>query len=165
MPATDDLERSEPVPHGQPGRLDAALTRAETAEAKYRTLIDQLPAVTYSEALDTGKTISVSPQIETILGCTQEEWMADPLMWVKMLHPEDRDRVVEACAESNRTETPFRAEYRMIARDGRVLWFRDHADVVRGSAGQRLCWQGVMFDITALKGTDGQTERATIRPT
>ena len=130
-------------------RLEAALARAEDSEAKYRSLIDRLPAITYTEALDDGRTLSVSPQVEALLGCTQDEWMADPLMWVAMIHPDDRDRVLESCWESNRLEEPFRAEYRMIARDGRVVWFRDEAEVVRGAAGQRLCWQGVMLDITA----------------
>jgi PAS domain S-box-containing protein len=59
--------------------------------------------------------------------------------------------VEQECWESNRAEEPFRSEYRMIARDGLVRWFHDEAEVVRGSAGQRLCWQGVMLDITAQK--------------
>jgi PAS domain S-box-containing protein len=139
-----------------PGRLEAALARADATEAMYRTLVDRLPAITYSEALDDGRTLSISPQIEALLGCSQDEWMADPLLWMEMMHPDDRDRVVEACWESNRTEQPFRCEYRMIARDGRVVWFKDEAMVVRGSAGQPLCWQGVMYDITARKTARGR---------
>jgi PAS domain S-box-containing protein len=130
------------------GRLEAALTRAEQAEAKYRTLVEQLPAITYTEALDSARVISVSPQVETILGYTQEEWLGNPRLWVDLLHPEDRDWVVEACELANRTEQPFRAEFRMVARDGRVVWIRDEAVLVWGSHGQPLCWQGVMLDIT-----------------
>ncbi len=145
-PTGPEEERHRP---GVPGRLEAALTRAETSEAMYRSLIARLPAITYAEALDDGRTLSISPQIEALLGCSQEEWMADPLLWIDMIHPDDRARVISECEDANRLDRPFRSEYRMIARDGRVLWFRDEADVVRGSAGQRLCWQGVMFDITA----------------
>jgi PAS domain S-box-containing protein len=137
-----------------PSRLEAALARADETEAMYRALVGRLPAITYTESLDDGRTLSVSPQVEALLGCTQDEWMADPLMWVEMIHPQDRDRVLATCWESNRNEEPYRAEYRMIARDGRVVWFRDEADVVRGSAGQRLCWQGVMYDITARKAAE-----------
>ncbi len=136
-----------------PGRLEAALSRAETNEAMYRSLVERLPAITYTESLDDGRTLSISPQVEALLGYSQEEWMADPMLWVKVLHPEDRDRVVEACEQSNRAEGSFRSEYRMIARDGRVRWFQDEAAIVRGSRGQRLCWQGVMLDITAQKET------------
>jgi PAS domain S-box-containing protein len=149
-------QSSSTTPRTVLGRLEAALARAEATQAMYRTLVDRLPAITYTEALDDGRTLSISPQIEALLGCSQDEWMADPLVWVGMLHPDDRDRVVEACWESNRTEEPFRCEYRMVARDGRVLWFRDEAVVVRGSAGQPLCWQGVMYDITAQKAADGR---------
>src|SRR5204863_6036705 len=61
-----------------PGRLEAALARAETSEAMYRSLVASLPAITYAEALDDGRTLSISPQIEALLGCSQAEWMADP---------------------------------------------------------------------------------------
>jgi PAS domain S-box-containing protein len=134
-----------------PGKLAAALARAGTAGAAQDGPAGRHLAITYTEALDDGRMISISPQVEAVLGYTQDEWMADPLQWVRMLHLEDRERVLEACWESNRTEEPFVCEYRVIARDGRVVWLRDEAEVVRGSTGQRLCWQGVMLDITAQK--------------
>ena len=146
-----------PRPAGAvPGKLEAALARADATEAKYDALVGRLRSITYTEALDDGRMLSVSPQVEVLLGYTQDEWMADPLQWVRMLHIEDRDRVLEACWESNRTEEPFICEYRVIARDGRVVWLRDEAEVVRGSTGQRLCWQGVMLDITAQKEAQGR---------
>src|SRR6266568_3856040 len=80
-----------------PGRLEAALARAETNEAMYHSLVDRLPAITYTEALDDGRTLSISPQIELLLGCSQDEWMADPLLWMSMMHPEDVDRVILEC--------------------------------------------------------------------
>jgi PAS domain S-box-containing protein len=135
--------------HRVEGRLAAALARAEQAEATYRSLVERLPSVTYTEALDSGKCLGVSPQVEQLLGYTQEEWMSNPGLWVDLLHPDDRDRVVESCALANRAKRPFRAEYRMLTRDGRLIWVRDEAVLVRGSEGQPLCWQGIMLDITA----------------
>jgi PAS domain S-box-containing protein len=125
-------------------RLEAALE----SEAKYRALVEQLPAITYTESLDTGRVISISPQVETILGYTQDEWLLDPQLCVTLIHVEDRDRVVRASELANRTKEPYRAEFRMISRDGRVVWIRDEAVLVRGMKGQPLCWQGVMLDIT-----------------
>ena len=113
--------------------------------------MEQLPAITYTEAPDDHRNLSISPQVEALLAYTQEEWMGNALLWVELLHPDDRDRVVEACDVANRTREPFRPEFRMIARDGRVVWVRDEAVVVSGSMGQPLCWQGVMLDITAQK--------------
>jgi PAS domain S-box-containing protein len=134
------------------------LDRAERAEAMYYSLVDSLPGVTYSESLDDANTLSISPQIKELLGYTQEEWTGNPHLWVEVLHPDDRDWVVASCHEANESAASWRAEYRMVARDGRVVWVRDMATLVRGSQGQGLCWQGVMIDITMLK--DGVFSRA-----
>jgi PAS domain S-box-containing protein len=131
-----------------PSRLDLALARAEQAEAMYRNLVQYLPAITYTETIDEGRSLSVSPQVETVLGYTQEEWMGSDI-WKEVLHPEDRARVVERCHAANRARETYRDEYRMIAKDGRLVWIRDEASIVWSSDGQPLCWQGVMFDVTA----------------
>jgi PAS domain S-box-containing protein len=119
------------------------------AEVKYRTLVEQIPAVTYVAALDRASTtLYVSPQIETLIGFSQAEYEKDPDIWRKRLHPDDCERVM---AEVERTHTagePFSSEYRMIARDGRLVWLHDEAVLVRDSQNRPLLLQGVMFDIT-----------------
>lgn len=130
------------------GYLEAALGRAEQAEAKYRSLVELVPAITYTEDLDSGRVFAISPQVETILGYTQEEWMGEASLWIDRIHSDDRDRVVAACELANRAREPYGEDYRMIARDGRIVWIRDEAVLVLGSNGQSLCWQGVMRDIT-----------------
>jgi PAS domain S-box-containing protein len=136
-------------------RLEAAVARAEEAEAMYRALVERLPAITYTEALDDGRTLSISPQVESLLGYTQDQWMEDSLLWVGLMHPDDRGRVLDSCHLANQREEPFKEEYRMISRDGRVVWIRDEAVLVRGSRDQPLCWQGVMMDITLQKKAEG----------
>jgi two-component system sensor histidine kinase UhpB len=131
------------------GYLAAALGRADRAEAKVRPLVEPVPAITYTEDADSGQTYAVSPQIEGILGYSPEEWMGDASLCIDRIHPDDRDRVVAACELANRAGEPYQAEYRMIARDGRIVWVRDEAVLVRGSTGQPLCWQGVMREIPA----------------
>jgi PAS domain S-box-containing protein len=121
----------------KPGRL-----RAE--EGALSSAGGQPLAITYAEKLDDGRTLSISPEVEPVLGYTQEEWMADPLLWVKLLHPDDRDRIVQECAAANQAQERFRADYRMIARDGRLVWIHDEASIVYGHQGHPLCWQGVM---------------------
>ena len=151
MQAADLPERDQESRH--PGQLQAALSRAEEAEALYRTLVERLPAITYTETIDEGNTLSISPQVEDVLGYTQEEWMGNDV-WVRILHPEDRKRVVEACHAANRERRAFHDEYRMIAKDGHTVWIRDAADIVWSSDGQPLCWQGVMTDVTSERGAD-----------
>jgi PAS domain S-box-containing protein len=131
--------------------------RAERAEALYRSLVESLPAVTYAEALDDGRTLSIGPQAFDVFGYSEDEWMSDALLWVKVIHPDDRDWVVESCDHANETGEPWLAEYRMITKDGRVVWIRDEASLVRGSQGQPLCWQGVMWDITAQKTAEQES--------
>jgi PAS domain S-box-containing protein len=126
-----------------------ALERADEAEAKYRSLVELVSAITYVEDLDTGRTFSISPQVESILGYTPEEWLGESDRWETCLHPDDRERVVDACARANLDRSEWREEYRVVAKDGRIVWILDRAELVLGSHGQPLCWQGVMIDVTA----------------
>jgi PAS domain S-box-containing protein len=128
---------------------ESLLFRADEAEAKYLSLIALVPAITYVEALDTRRTFSVSPQVETILGYTPEEWLGEAARWESCLHPDDKERIVSSCSLANERREPWCEDYRMIARDGRIVWIHDEAVLVRGSTGQPLCWQGVMVDVSA----------------
>jgi len=133
--------------------------RAEEAlrasEAKYRTLVEQIPAITYIEAVDPGERktdlVYVSPQIEAMFGYSPEEWMDNPQLFERLLHPEDRERVLAEDARTDETEEPFSAEYRQFTRDGRVIWIRDEAALVRDEEDDPLFWQGVMHDVTDQK--------------
>lgn len=119
------------------------------SEAKFKALVEQIPAITYSAALDRkSTTLYVSPQVERLLGFTQAEYARDPDIWRKQLHPEDRDRVMAELISARVGNRPFISEYRMIARDGKVVWFRDEAMLVRDAHGKPLCQQGVMYNVT-----------------
>ena len=130
------------------------------SEARYRTLVEQLPAVTYTAALDQASTtLYVSPQIEKFIGFSPEEYRADPDTWRERLHPEDRNRVLQAVAEAHAEKKGFTQEYRMIGKDGRVQWFRDEAVVVKDQNGRPLFLQGVMHDINRQKKTEEDIRR------
>lgn len=118
------------------------------AEAKYRTLVEQIPAITYIAALEEdGGTLFISPQIAA-LGYSQAGWLADPKLQRNRIHPEDRARVLQALSVSRTTGQPLHCAYRLLARNGDTLWFRDQASVVRDESGQMLFLQGVLIDIT-----------------
>ncbi len=130
-------------------------TRLRHAEQRYRTLVEEIPAVTFMAALDKSTVaiseLYVSPQIEMLLGFTQREWLDDPVLWYRQLHPDDRDRWHGEFARTCSTGEPFNSVYRFIARDGRVVWVHGHAKVVRDRDGRPLFLQGVAFDITERK--------------
>jgi PAS domain S-box-containing protein len=137
-------------------RVEEALREAE---ARYRMLVVQVPAVTYIDGADeTNTVIYRSPQIEAVLGYTPEELSSGSLSWQDLLHPDDRERVLEENERTNRTGEPFSIEYRMIATDGRVVWIRDEATLVRGDDGEPVYWQGVFTDITERKALEERLE-------
>ncbi len=127
------------------------------AEARYRSLVEEIPAVTFMAALDEGiSELYVSPQIVDLLGFTQQEWLDDPVLWHRQLHPEDRDRWHLEFARTCAMAQPFRSVYRFLARDGRVVWVLGEAMVVRDQAGRPMFLQGVAFDITERKNAEEQ---------
>jgi PAS domain S-box-containing protein len=131
------------------------------AETKYRTLVEQIPAALYVDAIDeTSSTVYMSSQIEAMLGYTVEEWLADPELWPKLLHPDDCQRVLAEHARTNATYEPFVMEYRMVSRDGHIVWVYDEAQLVRDDAGRPRFWQGILSNITGRKRAESQREAA-----
>ena len=131
-------------------RKQQLLAEKKAAEAKYRTLVEQIPVITYIATLDEeGSTLYISPQIRN-LGFSQEEWLAAPGIHLKQIHSDDRVRVMELFAKSRTTGSPLRCEYRLRARNRSILWVRDEAVVVQDD-GRPVVLQGIMVDITQSK--------------
>jgi len=134
---------------------------AVRAEQKFQTLVEQLPAITYIVEIRGLKprAIYVSPQIESILGYSQDEWLSDPSLSYRLLHPNDRDDVMSRVMANLETREPFILEYRKVAKDGRVVWFRNHANWIAGADGRQRRVQGVMIDITQRKAAEEAMRR------
>ena len=122
------------------------------AEARYRTLLEHLPAIVYEAPFGLQAPWSyVSPQVEQLLGFSAEEWTSHPNLWRERIHPEDRDRVLAVDRHAERTGSPVVIEYRLLARDGRVVWVHDEARVHHPDDGGDPVLQGIMFDLTPQK--------------
>jgi PAS domain S-box-containing protein len=140
--------------------------RLRAAELRYRTLIEQIPAVTFMAVLGEGENeIYVSPHIESLLGFTQKEWLENPFLWFTQLHPDDQALLYEEFARGCRTGGPFRAECRLIARDGRTVWVRGEARLIKDELGRPLFLQGVAFDITDSKQAEAILLREAVSTT
>ncbi|MFZ3266994.1 MAG: ATP-binding protein [Terriglobales bacterium] len=136
---------------------DRDKTQLRAAEDRYRTLVESLPAITYIAELGSlGPWHYVSPQIQSILGFSAQDWLKDPSNWMNHIHPEDREIALAAETEFQETKKLFKAEYRMFASDGRVLWFRDEAVLLRTADDRALLMQGVLYDITEHKRLEEQ---------
>lgn len=132
--------------------LKGAQNALKESELKFRTLVEHLPAITYIAALDEASTtLYISPQVLDFLQYTSMEYMKDPDLWRKLLYPEDYEHVMKELFKSRSENRPFICEYRMKAKDGRRVWFRDEGQVVWDNDGNPLFFQGVMLDITRRK--------------
>jgi PAS domain S-box-containing protein len=143
------------------GELRRATADLRHAEAKYRSLTEHLPLVTYLQSLDGElETTFVSPQIDRLVGYTADEWLEDPGLFLRVVHPEDREEVAAAreAAESTRG---VKSTYRMVARDGRVVWVREEATVVLDEFGSPLYIQGYLLDVSERKAAE--QERTELR--
>jgi len=139
-------------------REEAQKARAQ-AEAKYRTLIEQVNAISYiAEIGISGHWHYVSPQIESILGYMPEEWLAIAHHWAEMIHPDDL-AVVEAAEAASEKGEPFQAEFRMKRKDGREVWLNDTGVVVQGSNSHPVM-EGIIVDITERKILETQLQQS-----
>ncbi|HEU0024257.1 MAG TPA: PAS domain S-box protein, partial [Thermoleophilaceae bacterium] len=133
-------------------RAEGALA---SGDQRLAALIEQVPAIVYTAAFgEEGSWSFVSAQVERMLGYTPEEWVSDPSLWMARIHPDDRERVMEDEDALRGPGDQLWSEYRMVARDGRVLWVRDAATVIVGEDGE-LLMHGLLLDITDLKRAEG----------
>jgi len=118
----------------------------------YRAMVEGIPAIVYLDRPDEFSTnFYTSPQAVELLGYSADEWGATTEFWFERIHPDDVDAVIEENRRSNEAGDRFLAEYRMKAKDGRLVWIRDEAVLVLDDVGRPLHWQGVMLDVTAQK--------------
>jgi diguanylate cyclase (GGDEF)-like protein/PAS domain S-box-containing protein len=143
-------------------RVTEFLDEISSAGDDYRRLVERLPAIVYScEMGERGRWRYVSPQVQEILGYSPEEWMADPGLWAERLHPDDRERALEQETRKTSGEggggPPI--DYRMITRDGAVVWILDEAVLEPDGEGTQV-WHGVLYDITERKIAEQELRRA-----
>jgi PAS domain S-box-containing protein len=159
-PAALPIPTLEEAMMAPPGSIvGLAEPRTTLPEAQYRTLVEQLPAVTFMASFAHGlREVYVSPQIKDLLGYSQAEWLESPKLWLDSLHPADAERWHADFAPLVFEGKPFHGVYRFTARDGKIVWILSDARIVRDDAGQPLFVQGVGFDITDQKRAEQTIE-------
>lgn len=139
-------ERERDIRTTVEGRTREAASRWVEAEERFRALEQQVPAITYLDSVDPPQqTVAISEQTTTILGYTPDEWYADPSLWRKLVHPDDLDRLQAA---ERLGGFPEGIEYRMIAKDGRIVWVHDRSRLISDGEGIARYWLGVLVDTT-----------------
>ena len=134
------------------GNIQHLLHSARESETRYKTLLESIPTITYINSNDVDATTQyVSPQVRELLGYSQAEFLKDRTLWKKILHPDDREKVLLENAITVQSGEPFQVEYRLLTRDGQIVWVRDQAILVHNSEGRPEYWLGVWTDITSRK--------------
>jgi diguanylate cyclase (GGDEF)-like protein/PAS domain S-box-containing protein len=137
--------------------VEAGRSARFEAEAKYRALVEHIPAVVYLDPVDEdSESIYVSPQVIELLGISQDEWLADPYAWRHHVHPEDIDRAWDDYQHAYNAHKPLNHEYRMVHEDGTIHWVLEQAYPIDDEQGKPWLIQGVIFDITERKRAEEQ---------
>ena len=137
--------------------LEAGRAARFEAEAKYRALVEHIPAVVYLDPVDEdSESIYVSPQVVELLGISQDGWLTDPYAWRHHVHPDDIDRAWDEYRHAYNAHEPLNHEYRMLHENGSVLWVLEQAYPIDDEAGEPWLIQGVIFDITERKRAEEQ---------
>ena len=151
------------------GRAERDRTRAETtrlreqlrqADAESRALTENLPLLTWLSAPgDRSSCVYISPLVDAMLGYSPAEWSAQPELFSRLLHPDDREKVLDGHKRADADGGRFRCEYRLVARDGRVVWVREETATVRDAVGKALYAQTFLVDISERKRADDEREQ------
>ena len=142
--------------HAESARLREQLRQAE---ADYRAITENLPLLTWLSAPgDRSSCVYISPQVEAMFGYSPAEWSAEPKLFSRLLHPEDREKVLDAHESANADGPRLHCEYRLVARDGRIIWVREETLTVRDVVGKALYAQTFLVDVSERKRADNERE-------
>jgi diguanylate cyclase (GGDEF)-like protein/PAS domain S-box-containing protein len=148
----------------EPPRAGAGSDRLRELEVRYRSIIERLPAVLYVDGVgEQDPMIDVSPSVSDLLGISREDFLSRQNAWSETIHPQDLDRVVAESERSVQTEEPFRTDYRVLHPDGRTIWVREEAVLVKDERGRPLHWLGLMLDVTEQMTTQAKLHEATTK--
>ena len=137
-----------------------AQERLQQAENRYRALVERMPAVVYVQEIGSpDSALYMSPQIETLTGYSPEDCRDPDLRW-RMVHPEDRERMQSEDKRTYELDEVVTTEYRVVHREGRIVWVRNESVIIEEEASGTRYWQGFMFDITERKRAEEALKRS-----
>ena len=123
------------------------------SQKKLESLIDTIDGIVWECDYESYIFTYVNNKAEEITGYSKEEWMRDGDFWGSKVHPDDREWVLNFCSVQSKTTIQYDFEYRMLAKNGSVIWIRDIVNVIR-EHGKPVSLKGIMIDITKSKDAE-----------
>ena len=131
----------------------------QVGESTFQSFIENLPVMFYAvEATQPHTPIYISPTFEKF-GYPLDVWMTDTNIWDRIIHPDDRKNVLDATSEAMSKGESVDFEYRVVCKNGDIIWVRDHSCFIKDKSGVPLCWQGVILDVTERKLAEQMLEK------
>ncbi|RTY90633.1 PAS domain S-box protein [Flavobacterium sp. GT3R68] len=120
------------------------------SQNKIRDLVNSIDGIVWECNYYTLELTFISKKVEDILGYTPSEWMSDINFWENHIHPDDKEAVVTAFRNIVNDNEHEDSEYRMITKDGNIVWVREIINVVFEN-NRPVSLRGIMIDITKTK--------------
>ena len=135
------------------------------SEERYKRITEGLTDYLYTVRVENGRAVETrqSPASVIVTGYSQEEFAADPFLWIQMVLPEDRELVNEHVRRILAGEDGSPIEHRIIRKDGQIRWVSDTAVLCKDATGKLLSYDGLIKDITARKMTEEFVEETSQR--
>jgi len=131
----------------------------QVSEGTYRSFIESLPVMFYAVAAGSPHTpLYISPTFEKF-GYPLNDWLTQDDIWDRVMHPDDRDEILTKTRLAMKKGEAIDFEYRIVCKDGRIVWVRDRSCFVKDSSGVPICWQGVILDVTERKLAQHELEK------
>lgn len=133
--------------------LNRILDRLRESENRFRELLASVISYTYTVKMDCGRAVSTThgSGCLTVTGFSAEEYTADPELWYRMIHPEDRQAVLDAAQNVLISKATDRFEHRIQHKDGSIRWVQTSLVPRVSPEGELLSYDGVITDITERK--------------
>lgn len=120
------------------------------SQQKIESLINTIDGIVWECDAKTLEFIFISKKVEDILGYTSDEWISTPNFWIDHIHPKDKNFAINYCAKQTKLKSNHDFEYRMIAKNGSIVWLRDIVNVIVEN-GEAKSLRGIMIDVTKNK--------------
>jgi len=123
------------------------------SQKRIESLINTVDGIVWEGYPDNDTYTFISNKITDVLGYTPEECLSIPHFWENHLYGEDKQQVRDYITQALNDKSERDFEYRMLAKDGTIVWIRDIVAVIE-EEGQPLKLRGIMIDITKRKESE-----------